>query len=235
MKNRIISFSLWGDNPKYTTGALKNAYLAKHVYPGWRTLFYVCDDVPSNVKQSLQFYGGEVIEMGKLTPLAMLWRFQPMFDKDVDCAISRDTDSRLGLRERLMVREFENDKHLCLHSIRDHAYHNVPILGGMWGAKPKEMPKDLDLNFFNESLRGLADTNSSNVEYDFDQKFLRNTLLPEFLKRSNSLMAVHDYRKKAGWSFASTEFYLNDIYREQHEYVGAPYSSEDILEIPLVL
>jgi len=32
---KIISFSLWGDNPVYTQGAIRNAELAKEIYPDW--------------------------------------------------------------------------------------------------------------------------------------------------------------------------------------------------------
>jgi len=35
MKKKIISFSLWGDKPMYTIGAIKNAKLAEEIYPGW--------------------------------------------------------------------------------------------------------------------------------------------------------------------------------------------------------
>ena len=31
---RVIAFSLWGDQPIYTVGALKNAELAPKIYPG---------------------------------------------------------------------------------------------------------------------------------------------------------------------------------------------------------
>ena len=34
MKN-IISFCLWGDNPIYTIGAIRNAELAQEIYPGF--------------------------------------------------------------------------------------------------------------------------------------------------------------------------------------------------------
>ena len=32
---KIISLSLWGDNPVYTQGAIRNAELAKEIYPDW--------------------------------------------------------------------------------------------------------------------------------------------------------------------------------------------------------
>ena len=30
---KVIGFSLWGDNPKYTVGATRNAQLARKIYP----------------------------------------------------------------------------------------------------------------------------------------------------------------------------------------------------------
>ena len=36
---KIIAFSLWGDQPKYTVGAIKNADLAKEIYPDWTCRF----------------------------------------------------------------------------------------------------------------------------------------------------------------------------------------------------
>lgn len=40
MIKKIIAFSLWGDNPKYTVGAIKNAKLTSEIYPGWISRFY---------------------------------------------------------------------------------------------------------------------------------------------------------------------------------------------------
>ena len=39
---KVISFSLWGDNPKYTIGAMRKAELAATWYKGWKCRFY-CD------------------------------------------------------------------------------------------------------------------------------------------------------------------------------------------------
>jgi len=30
---KVVSFSLWGDNPIYNIGAIRNAELAKEIYP----------------------------------------------------------------------------------------------------------------------------------------------------------------------------------------------------------
>ena len=68
------------------------------------------------------------------TPNSMMWRFTACDDEDVECFISRDTDSRLSLREKEAVDEWlESDKNF--HIMRDHPYHVTAIMGGMWGMK----------------------------------------------------------------------------------------------------
>ena len=53
---KVISFSLWGDDPKYTIGAIRNAELAKTVYPGWVPRFYCAkNSVPENIINQLNF------------------------------------------------------------------------------------------------------------------------------------------------------------------------------------
>ena len=49
MMTKIISFSLWGNDKKYTFGALKNADLASTIYPGWTCRFYIGKSVPSSI------------------------------------------------------------------------------------------------------------------------------------------------------------------------------------------
>jgi len=75
------------------------------------------------------FYAGDMRKMH-----AMTWRFLPLGDPMVDIFISRDLDSRVSSRERKAVEEWEHSN-LSLHTMRDHPYHGVPFLGGMWGAK----------------------------------------------------------------------------------------------------
>ncbi|XP_064081846.1 uncharacterized protein LOC135198197 isoform X2 [Macrobrachium nipponense] len=60
------------------------------------------------------------------------WRFGPLGDKFVDRFIIRDTDSPIFQREVDAVQEWILDG-TCFHVMRDHPWHGVPILGGMWG------------------------------------------------------------------------------------------------------
>ena len=62
-EKRVISFSLWGNNPKYIHGAVINSRLVKEIYPGWEAWFYVGKSVDDNVKEELIRQGSKVIEM----------------------------------------------------------------------------------------------------------------------------------------------------------------------------
>ena len=82
---KLICFSLWGDNPVYTFGAIKNATLAKKHYPGWICRYYIADCVPEDIITMLEIMDNvEIIKMGKGDWTAMFWRFYPASHDDCD-------------------------------------------------------------------------------------------------------------------------------------------------------
>jgi hypothetical protein len=170
---KIISFSLWGDNPKYTIGAIRNAELTPIIYPGWVSRFYCGESVPTDIiKTLISLPNTEVVMMdvdGDWT--GMFWRFYACEDSDI--MLSRDTDSRLSLREKLAVDEWlSSDKDF--HIMRDHPYHNIEILGGMWGVR-------------NGLLKNIKELLSDYTKGDFwqvDQNFLREKIHPLVVNNS---------------------------------------------------
>lgn len=178
MNKKIASFSLWGDDPKYTVGAIRNAELVTNVYPGWIARFYCGTSVPANIINQLRLLGAEVVEMN--TPgdwTGMFWRFQAIADPDVEVMISRDTDSRLTLREAAAVEEWlKSNKNF--HIMRDHPWHGTEILGGMWGARKPILQDMVD----------LIDAYVKQSFWQVDQKFLREIIWP----RVNRDCTVHD-------------------------------------------
>ena len=147
---KIISFSLWGTNPKYTVGAIKNAQLAKLLYPDWICRFYCANDIPNPIIFQLEELDNvQLIFMEKPGDwTSMFWRFEPAGEKDIEVMISRDTDSRLNDREKQAVDEWLLSD-FGFHIMRDHPWHGYPVLGGMWGAKKGAISniKDLMNNF----------------------------------------------------------------------------------------
>jgi len=174
---KIVSFSLWGEDPKYTIGAIENAKLVNEIYQGWIGRFYCGKSVPENIINSLKnIPNTEVIIMdedGDWT--GMFWRF--LACKDGDVMISRDTDSRLSLREKLAVDEWlKSDKDF--HIMRDHPYHAMEILGGMWGCRN---------GILNDIESEIIKYNKGNF-WQVDQNFLKEKIYPKILKNC----FVHD-------------------------------------------
>ena len=48
-RKNIISFSLFGNSPKYCENAIINAKISSEIYPYWTCRFYCADDVPKNI------------------------------------------------------------------------------------------------------------------------------------------------------------------------------------------
>jgi hypothetical protein len=136
----------------------------------------------------------------------MFWRFYACEDADV--MISRDTDSRLSVREKLAVDEWlESDKDF--HIMRDHPYHNALILGGMWGAR-NGILKDI-ISIINQYNKGNF--------WQVDQNFLREKIYP--IIKDNSF--IHDeFMKFENWSksFPSE--------RKNKEFVGDVFDSNNV-------
>ena len=162
---KIISFSLWGNAPMYTIGAIRNADLALSIYPDWVCRFYVGTSTPEEIIKQLESKSNsEIIRMKEAGDwTGMFWRFYAADGDDI--VISRDTDSRLNLREKAAVDEWLfSDKDF--HIMRDHPYHNTEILGGMWGAR-------------NGILKGLIINSFVKGNYwQIDQNFLRDKVYP---------------------------------------------------------
>jgi len=175
---KIISFSLWGDNPKYLQGAIENLRLQKMLYSSWTCRFYCHDKVNIGIINELQSNGAEIViktENPFNRPMdapGMFWRFEVLKDLDVDRFIVRDTDGRLTQREVNCVKDWEKSQK-DFHIIRDHAQHSTKIMGGIWGATNtfiKRINYDDLLNSFNKL--------QYNNIYATDQEFLARIIYP---------------------------------------------------------
>lgn len=133
--NKIVSFSLWGNNEIYTNGAIANSLLVKKIYgEDWTARFYI-SDTSKEVMLKLVENGAELIEMNKPKGWeGLFWRFFALADREAEIVLIRDTDSRVNIRERAAVEEWlASGKKI--HVMRDHPHHTYPIMGGMWGAR----------------------------------------------------------------------------------------------------
>lgn len=184
-EKRVISIGLYGSNPKYTVGAIRNSELVKYIYPGWIIRFYVDDTVPKDVIEKLIENDAEVIHVDKRQGLdggiaGMFWRFLVADDPTVDRFVIRDADSRLNMRERMAVEEWIKSGKM-VHIMRDHVNHRYKMNGGMWGARKGAIKNMTAL------IKEWAQTQKLN-NYIGDMTFLATKIYPNI---ENSLIA-HD-------------------------------------------
>jgi hypothetical protein len=170
---KIISFSLFGSNPKYNVGIICNLEIAKVIYPDWICRVYIGDSVPLNTINQLKTYNNcELVFVPENNKnMSYMWRFLAIDDCDI--ALSRDADSRLSFREKSLVDEFLLSE--CLfHHIRDHPKHQEhkgSVMAGMWGMKKNNrvcMKEAINI-FLND-----------HDYYSSDQNFLRLVIAPLF-------------------------------------------------------
>jgi protein O-GlcNAc transferase len=179
---KVISFSLWGSNPTYNIGAIKNAELAKIFYPDFECWFYIhIDTVPKKTIDTLKSFTNTKIiyKAGDLTYeicKPRMWRYESIDDPEVEIMLSRDTDTRIWLREKLAVDEWIKSNKL-FHIMRDHPHHNFTILGGMFGTRkiPQISNWTYLINKYNKTDNRM-----------YDQDFLKDNIYS--LIKNNSLI-----------------------------------------------
>ena len=202
---KVISFSLWGNNLKYTIGAVKNAELALKIYPDWVCRYYVGKTTPVDIIEKLILFENTEIKImndsGNWS--GMFWRFYAAVDPEVDVMISRDTDSRLSEREKAAVDDWMNSGK-GFHIMRDHPYHRTEILGGMFGIKKNTI----------NNLYDLLENYNKGDFWQADQNFLREKVYPLIYNNSK----VHDP------FFENKPFPTN---RKNYEFIGEVYDEND--------
>jgi len=171
---KVISFSLYGDNPKYTIGAVRNAQLKDIYFKEWEMWVYHNDSVPKIILDELAALHVRLINTQEdCGYLGSLWRFLAIDEPDVEYFISRDCDSRISLRDEVAVCEWINSGKK-FHIIRDHPVgHRWLINAGMWGATGKSIP-----DFFKLMKSYILENNNNNTDdcFTMDQCFLGDVI-----------------------------------------------------------
>lgn len=221
---KIIVYCIWGNDPIYWIGALENIRLASILYPDWICRFYIDRSSDINLIRSISGNNVEVILMdSKVTNYenisdrfnhsGLFWRFLPLLEKDVNIVISRDCDSRISKREVDAVNEWlSSDKDF--HIMRDHPYHQVPILSGMWGSR-----NNLLLNI-NELLKKWDTNDTKGMYHAEDQDFLGQVIYPIVVNNSFEHSEFNISYNNIVYNFPTT--------RVNYEFIGDVFNEKDV-------
>lgn len=204
----IVSYSLWGNQDFYYDGAFENIDLVKEYYPGFIPRFYCSPSIPDKWYNKYTDNGAEVIivEDGTDDWRGLFWRFYVLQEDGI--VLVRDTDSRISNIEKDAVNEWLNSKYQ-FHSMRCHIEHNVPILGGMFGAR----------NCILKNIKSLIKKWGPKDKKGNDQDFLQNIIWPKVRKQT----LAHD-RYPSGIKFSKDYEYHPQKFFMAHKVL--PFSHE---------
>jgi protein O-GlcNAc transferase len=202
--NKIISISVWGSDPRYCVGAIKNAEIAKKLMPDWKCRIFV--DSTVHVKYVNQLHNMSNVEVAEVDDdgvFGAFWRFYSMFESEDTITISRDSDSRISEREVQAIDEWlTSDKKFSI--IRDHERHyDWPILAGMWGMK----------GLLDENIKNIMLKYSKHHFYTSDQIFLKDIVWQE--AENNSM--IHGFLE-VDWMKQN---------RDKNHFIGQGYDEND--------
>lgn len=227
---KIISFCLYGDDPLYNIGAIKNAKAVKELLPDWNSMFFCADNVNSETIEEIKKYEGIIRLMDhKESFTGMFWRFLPISYDEVTIMMSRDCDSRVFERDVVAIREFEKSSY-NYNIIRDHPIgHHYRINGGMWGAKKTDFIKNINtyVNSFLKStfnhMYGTEEAKRDSIRNQ-DQIFLVNHIYPhivkdslifdEYFKYEPHVIKLNHDRKSCDFAFIGESLDVNDESRD---------------------
>lgn len=205
----IIAFSLWGDSPLYWAGALRNIELARTFYPDWICRFYVDENASSERLNSLQGDNVEVFPRKRKHDFdGLFWRFSAASDPELNIALFRDCDSRIGRREVAAVNAWLISGK-DFHIMRDHPWHQTEILGGMWGCRGGVLLNINDL---------MANWTSFD-HWGCDQEFLKQCVYPFARQR-----AVEHSEFVLAYGNPTSPFPSE---RQDYEFVGEVFDEHD--------
>lgn len=182
---KVVSYSVYGQRPKYVQGMVEVAKMLPKFFPGWEARVYHDNSVPGEGLQELtKMPYVTLINVStdpslppwvatKVNP--MVWRFLIASDPTVDVYLIRDSDSRPSAREKAAVDEWLRSN-TSFHIMRDNSMHDpstfAAMLGGMWGARHRAVPNMMQL------VEKYYHHQSQVIDYGEDQHFLWKNVLP---------------------------------------------------------
>ncbi|XP_047479639.1 uncharacterized protein LOC125032515 isoform X2 [Penaeus chinensis] len=159
------------------------------MYPGWVVWVYTDPRGRENALCPLlrdfpHFYICDVTQLPSLGDVTsihnMIWRTLPLGDERVSAFFVRDTDSLLLERGAAAVREWMSGNK-SFHLLRDHPFHGIPVMGGLWGARWDL--KTHNVSEFRKNLTGVRSAMIKEAKGKFkkgaDQHILGKVLYPK--------------------------------------------------------
>lgn len=201
----IFSYCIYGTGLKYRLGLLKNIdqILSIHEFNNFNIWIYIGNDIEDTYIKQLQEKSTNRIKTilceftgGRL----MTQRFFAIDNDDVYCMIVRDADSRFTQTDIYCIHKFLHSSY-TIYTIRDHYWHNCPIMGGQWGIKKTtSISINLQYLYYHKMLKEYVWKSHTVDSYNMDEQFLRNYIYTLFGNRFDMIAF-----SSVSYSFNGTE------------------------------
>ena len=228
---KVIAMSLYGKNPYYTWGVLRNAQLVPVYLPDWTLRVYVAADptppelaVSPRILNKLRHLGAEIATVSIRSSTGMAprnWRLLVVDDQNLHYFLLRDADTRLSEREAATVGDWVStaEKHGSLsavvHCIRDHPKHaERAIVDGLWGGCPRAPYRLLRQDFAQLPYFQASSNKTFNV-----MSWLNRVLWPAV----SNFSCCHDSVSPCGRWTPLTSQRAFPVPRRGREYIGQKF------------
>jgi len=223
--HRVISMSLYGDDSDYAFGAIENAMIVRRDWPSWKLWVFHDEGIDQSTLTVLRDLG--VVLHPRTAPgikdhNPMFWRFEVAKQTNVTRFLIRDCDARLTPRDKAAVDEWIASNQF-FHVMRDHPFHGMPVMGGMWGAVGGFLPHA----FFDAPRTTI-------IVYNDDQQKLKKYVWP-FARRHalvhDSFFCEKDDFKGTKWrpfpqQRVSKFDFVGNKYLNENRYLGLNLTQE---------
>jgi hypothetical protein len=187
---RVVSFCVFGTEPKYIRGMVRNAELAECFYPGWILRVYAAGDSSEALREAGLLRVKGCVELFTIPGEAgnKLWRLRPLFSPETSWVVFRDADSRMNYREWAAGRVWRDSPEQGLaHVMRDHPLHTAPIMAGMWGINARRFREEHPESFekLREALAAAPRIGQNNSDQQWMAENFWPILEPHFLQHDD--------------------------------------------------
>jgi len=166
----VFSYCVYGSNPKYCEGMIRNLEQIQEQFPEFQTWIYLGNDVPkSYIDRYSKFSNVKLIETNTTGGRLMTYRLFPIDDSNVNILFTRDADSRFSNRDIWCMNDFMSSPYR-IFTIRDHPWHGEPLMLGLSGFR-----KIIGLNI-QESYAKFIEGKNDIDYYQVDQQFAKQTV-----------------------------------------------------------
>ena len=170
--NKCFSYCIFGDKKKYCLGMIKNLEQIKSLFPGYKVVIYLGNDVPQEYIDQYQKYDNvKLIQLDFTGLLVTIYRYL-VIKEDYDVVFVRDADSRFGDRDIWCINHFLNSDYK-IFTIRDHSWHGREMMAGQTGLKK------LEINIL-EKLDDYLKKNENLNKYQNDQDFIKTFIFDSY-------------------------------------------------------